>query len=400
MLTDLVIRQVSFDADRPRPKKLHDGRGLYLLCTPAGGRWWRFAYRWGGKPQTVSLGTLGDVTLPKARSKAQALRDLIAEGVNPAARMRAQKDEQRAGERFRVVAEEWHRKQQQALATRTKKRWLLDKMILPALGAMPIGQITTRDVVAMALAVEDAISSEAAHRAKQTVSQILRYAVATGRATRDVTTDARGALRPVVVRHRPAITDPDQIGALMRAIDGLESPVVRTALQVLALTFVRPGELRTMAWADLDLVAAVWRIPAARMKMKQAHVVPLAPQTIAALKSLQDLTGDSPYVFPAVRTPRRPMSDGTINAALRRLGYGTDEMVGHGFRAMARTILAEVLEADPFVIESQLAHATPGPLGAAYARTQYLPQRRTLMAQWADWLDQIRVPRQRAAERA
>jgi integrase len=392
MLTDLVIRQVSFDPDRPRPKKLHDGRGLYLLCTPAGGRWWRLAYRWGGKPRTVSLGTLDQVKLPQARSKAQAMRDLLADGVDPAAHRREQARRQRSGDRFRGLAEAWYGKQRHALATRAKQRWLLDRIILPALGGIPIAQVTTRDVVAMALSAEDRISSETAHRAKQTVGQILRYAVATGVATRDVTTDARGALRPVVVRHRPAITDPGQIGALMRAIDSLDqTPIVGGALQLLALTFVRPGELRTMAWADVDLVSATWRVPAARMKMKHAHIVPLSTQAVHRLRAMHALTGEGAYVFPALRTPRRPMSDGTINAALRRIGYGKDEMVGHGFRAMARTILAEVLGADPYVIEAQLAHATPGPLGTAYARTQYLAQRRTMMQQWADWLDQIRL---------
>jgi integrase len=400
MLTDLVIRQVTF-GDPPKPKKLHDGRGLYLLCTPAGGRWWRFAYRWGGKPRTVSLGTLDTVSLPKARSKAQGAREQLEQGVNPADARRAERQRQRAGESFRDVAEEWFSKQRMAMATHKKKRWYLDAMLLPALGRLPVGQVGPRDVVAMAQQVEDQISSETAHRAKQTVSQILRYAVATGRAGRDVTTDVRGALRPVVVRHRSALTDPDQIRGLMRAIDSLdETPIVGAALQLLALTFVRPGELRTMAWADVDLISATWRIPAERMKMRQAHVVPLAPQAVGRLKALHALTGDDTFVFPAVRTPRRPMSDGTINAALRRIGYTKDEMTGHGFRAMARTVLAEVLLADPFVIESQLAHATPGPLGAAYARTMYLAQRRTMMTQWADWLDQIRLAPAAAAKRA
>jgi hypothetical protein len=202
MLTDLVIRQVSF-GDPPKPKKLHDGRGLYLLCTPSGGRWWRFAYRWQGKPQTLSLGTLAKVSLPKARSKAQAARDLLDTGTNPAVQRRDERTRQRAGVRFSDLAEEWYRRQTYALQTKKKKRWFLDAMILPALGGLEIRQITTRDVVAMALEVEDAISSECAHRAKDTVSQIFRYAVATGRAERDMTVDARGALQAQVVTHRP-----------------------------------------------------------------------------------------------------------------------------------------------------------------------------------------------------
>lgn len=399
MLTDLIIRQVTFETGRP--KKLHDGQGLYLICRPEGGRWWRLAYRFGGKEKAVSLGSYTTVKLPEARRKAQEARDQVRQGIDPSVARRTAKQQQRAGTSFLEVAEEWFAKQRLAPQTRKKKRWFLDRMILPALGRLPIGQVTARDTVAMALEVEDLISSEAAHRAKQTVGQILRYAVATGRADRDVTVDARGALRPVLVRHRSAITDPDQIRGLMRAIDSLESfPIVGTALQLLALTFVRPGELRTMAWADVDLIAGTWRIPAPKMKMRQAHLVPLAPQAIRQLKALHALTGDGDYAFPSVRTPRRPMSDGTLNAALARIGYTPAQMTPHGFRAMARTVLAEELLVDPYVIEAQLAHATPGPLGSAYARTQYLAQRRTMMHAWADWLDQIRVAPAQAAQTA
>jgi len=395
MLTDLTIRRVTFE--QAKPKKLHDSRGLYLLCRPEGARWWRFAYRYAGKHKTLSMGTYPEVKLTEARAKAHAARELLRQGTDPSRDRRDVERRKRSGESFKVVTDEWFDKQAIAPLTRKKKRWILDAMVLPALGSLPIGQVSARDVVAMALEAEDLISSEAAHRAKQTVGQILRYAVATGRCERDVTTDAKGALRPVIVRHRSAITDPDGIGGLMRSIDGLDTPIVRAALQLLALTFVRPGELRTAAWSDLDLLAGVWRIPAARMKMKQAHIVPLAPQAIVLLKSLAPLTGDGTWVFPAVRTPLRPMSDGTLNAALRRLGYAHEAMTAHGFRAMARTVLAEVLLADPYIVEAQLAHVTPGPLGATYARTQYLAQRRNMMTAWADWLDQIRVVKQVAA---
>lgn len=400
MLTDLIIKRVTF-GEPPKPKKLHDRDGLFLLCRPDGARWWRFSYRYGGVHKTLSMGTYPTVKLPEARAKADDARTQLRDGVDPGRARQEAKRRQRAGESFADVAREWFGKQQLSLATRRKKTWHLDTMLLPVLGRLPIGDVSARDIVAMAQQVEDRISTETAHRAKQLAGQILRYAVATGRAERDVTTDARGALRAVVVRHRPALTDPDQIGPLLRAIDGLEdTPIVRAALQLLALTFVRPGELRTAAWADVDLVAAVWRIPAERMKMRIPHVVPLAPQAVQLLRDLQPLTGDGPFVFPAVRTPRRPMSDGTINAALRRIGYRKDQMVAHGFRAMARTLLAEVLLADPFVIEAQLAHATPGPLGTAYARTQYLAQRWTMMTAWADYLDTLRQPQIESAARA
>lgn len=390
MLTDLTIRQVTF-GDPPKPKKLHDADGLYLLCRPDGARWWRFAYRYAGRHRTLSMGTLKSVSLAAARRKVAAARELLNHGLDPSRARRDDETSRRSVAAFSAVAAEWRAKQRLAPATQKKQAWLLETFITPALGRLPIGQVTARDIVAMAQQAEDRTSSEAAHRAKQLVGQILRYAVATGRAARDVTGDTRGALRPVVVRHRSAITDPDGIGGLLRAIDSLDAPIVRGALQLLALTFVRPGELRTATWADIDLVASVWRIPAARMKMKQAHVVPLAPQAVTLLKDLQSWTGDGAWVFPAVRTPLRPMSDGTINAALRRIGYQAEVMTAHGFRAMARTVLAEVLLADPFVIEAQLAHATPGPLGSAYARTQYLAQRRIMMATWAEWLDQIRL---------
>lgn len=390
MLTDLEIRRVTF-GDPPKPKKLHDSQGLYLLCRPDGARWWRFAYRFGGRHKTISMGVYGKVGLAQARRLADRARELLREGKDPGAERKAAKRRQRAGDSVAAVAREWFGKQQLARSTRRKKQWFLDEFILPAFGRRPIGELAAGDLVGPLLDVEERVSVETAHRVKQTLGQILRYAVATGRASRDVTADLKGALRPMVFQHYAAIVEPEKIGALLRAIDGIDgSPVVRAALRLAPLVFVRPGELRTAAWADVDLDAATCRIPAHKMKMRAAHIVPLATQAVAIFKDLRRCTGASPYVFPSIRSPRIAMSDGTLNAALRRLGYERHEMTAHGFRAMARTVLAEVLLEDPYTIEAQLAHAVPGPLGATYARTQYLTQRRQMMQRWADYLDGLR----------
>lgn len=380
MLNDAKIR-----AAKPTGARylLSDGRGLYLLIDPSGGKWWRFIYKRRGKQRTLSLGVYPDVTLAKAREKLDDARRLVKGLKTPSANQ---------GHSLESVSREWIAKQQPAVApsTYTRNLWLFEKRVFPLIGDLPIGQLGPRDVLRVIQALETKGTGYTAHRTKQLIGQVLRYAVAHGWAERDITADLRGALAPVTVAHFPAITDPAKVGALLRAIDGLDSPLVRCALQLAALTFVRPGELRTAAWAEIDLPACSWRIPAAKMKQRQPHLVPLSRQAVAVLTAAHGLTRQWEWVFPAIRTPRRPMSDGTLNAALRRLGYGAHEMTAHGFRAMARTLLAEALHADPYIIEVQLAHAAPGPLGAAYNRALYLPQRVSLMQQWADYLDTLR----------
>lgn len=389
MLTDRAIRSLK---PGDKPEKHGDARGLYLHVQPSGAKWWRFDYRHGGKRKRISFGVYDDVTLADARDKLQEARNLLAKGIDPSEVRQQAKLLAKRGQSFETVAREWFGKQTISPATKKKILWHMNTCLFPSFGSTAVDKLTPGQVLKMAQKWESREKHETAHRAKQITGQILRYAVATGRASRDVTADLRGALTPVPTEHYPAITEPAKIGALLRAIDGMEdTPVVSAALKFAALVFVRPGELRKAEWDEFDLKAAVWRIPAARMKMRDAHLVPLSTQAVALLTDLYQWTGDGMYVFPSVRTKRRPMSDGTVNAALRRLGYDSGTMTAHGFRAMARTVLAEVLHFDPFIIEAQLAHVAPGPLGSAYNRAAYLKQRTAMLQAWADWLDTVRT---------
>ena len=270
-----------------------------------------------------------------------------------------------------------------------KSEWLLST-VWPWLGALPITQIDAPALLSTLRRIEARGAHETAHRTKEKCGQVFRYAIATGRATRDPSTDLRGALAPIVSTSRAAVTDPGQVGDLLRAIDGYSGQfITRCALRLAPLLFVRPGELRHAEWSELDLDAAMWRIPAGKMKMREGHVVPLAPQAVAILRELHRLTGRGRYCFPSLRTPDRPMSENTINAALRRLGFDKDTMTGHGFRAMASTRLNEMGWA-PDVIERQLAHAERNKVRAAYNRAQYMAERKTMMTAWADYLDALR----------
>ncbi|ABA89064.1 integrase, bacteriophage P4-type [Syntrophotalea carbinolica DSM 2380] len=383
---------------------LFDGQGLFLLVTPTGSKLWRFKYRLNGKPKLMSFGAYPEVSLEQAREKRTAARKQVANGIDPCVVRRAVKESQAAGEgSFEVVAREWHQKFSSTWSESHAKTQLgrMERDLFPWLGDRPIVEITSPELLAVLRRIESRGALETAHRVKTICGQIFRYAIATGRAERDPAADLKGALPPVQATHHAAMTKPGDLADLLRTIDAYEgSHVVRCALRFAPLVFVRPGELRQAEWSEFDLDAGEWNIPVERMKLPkktkirragEAHLVPLSKQAVEILRDLQPLTGDGLYVFPSVRSAGRPMSDNTINAALRRLGYSKDEATGHGFRATARTILDEVLQVRPDLIEHQLAHSVRDPLGRAYNRTSFLPERREMMQLWADYLDGLKA---------
>jgi len=391
-LTDTTIRNAKPGA---KPAKLFDERGLFLLVTPTGGKWWRLKYRIDGKEKLLSLGTYPDVSLKDARERRDNARKQLADGIDPSNARKAQKSlrQEQVANSFEAVSREWYAKYStnwvEAHGSRIIRR--LERDIFPFLGSRPIADITAPELLQVVRKIEARGALETAHRALGNCGQVFRYAVATGRAARDPSGDLRGALPPVKEEHFAAVTEPAQAAPLLRAIDAYQgSAVVSCALRLAPLVFVRPGELRGAEWAEIDLEGAEWRIPAARMKTGADHIVPLATQAVAILREIHPLTGTGRYVFPSARTSTRPMSDNAILAAMRRMGVGKEEMSGHGFRAMARTILDEVLGARPDLIEHQLAHAVRDPNGRAYNRTAHLPERRKMMQQWADYLDEIK----------
>ena len=391
-LTDTKIRNAK---PGEKPVKLSDGGGMYLLVTPKGGKCWRLKYRFDGKEKVLALGTYPEVSLLQARQRREEARSLLANGVDPGEIKKAQKiARNQAGDSFEVVGREWYAKFSAAWsschAATTIRR--LEKDVFPVLGGRPVGEVKAPELLAMLRRVESRGALETAHRIRTICGQIFRYAIATGRAERDPAADLKGALPPYKKSHLAAITDPKHVAELLRAIDGYSgSFVVKCALQLAPLVFVRPGELRQAEWEEIDLDAGEWLIPAERMKMKQAHLVPLSPQAVAILHDLKAVTGVSRYVFPSARSNARPMSNNAINAALRRMGFDKDVMTGHGFRAMARTILDEVLGFRPDFIEHQLAHAVKDPNGRAYNRTAHLAERKKMMQAWADYLDNLKI---------
>ena len=399
-LTDTTIRNTK---PAEKPIKLFDGGGLFLLVTPAGQRYWRLKYRAAGKEKLLALGVYPDVTLAAARRKRDEAREKMAAGIDPAEAKKAEKRSARlsAENSFEAVAREWHAKYGPTWSASHGARLLrrLEVDAFPWIGGKPIADLVPPDVLDVLRRVEKRGALETAHRLHANIGQVCRYAVATGRAPRDVTADLRGALPPVQQEHMAAITDPKQVAELLRAIDGYQGTFpVLCALRLAPLLFQRPGELRAAEWAEFDLNAGIWEIPSERMKRTKqgkasggAHIVPLPSQAIAVLRELHALTGNSRFLFPSVRTKDRPMSDNTVNSALRRLGYDGDTMTGHGFRAMARTILDEGLGVPAAIIEAQLAHAVKDPLGRAYNRTAHLQQRREMMQRWADYLEQLKA---------
>lgn len=381
---------------------LRDGRGLLLHVEPHGAKLWRLDYTRPGmrKRNLLSLGSYPTVSLKRAREKRDDARALLADGIDPGAKRKAEAASN--PDTFAAIAREWVEQTEAKRAASTNKtiRERIDADLIPWLGERPIASITAPELLATLRRVEARGSLIVAKRLRQTAGQIFRYAVATGRAERDPSGDLRGALKsPAAERHHAAFTDPADVAGLLRAIDGYSgSPITRAALMLSPLLFVRPGELRAAEWPELDLDAGEWRIPARKMKMRQPHIVPLSSQAVAILRDLQPLTGgvifgkpDAPrYVFPGARTRMRSMSNNTVNASLRRIGYTGEQMTAHGFRATARTLLAE-LGWLPDAIERQLAHKASGPLGAAYDRAQFLKERKKMMQAWADYLDKLRT---------
>ncbi|CAJ0689520.1 Prophage integrase IntA [Ralstonia mannitolilytica] len=399
-LTDVAIRNAK---PMEKQQKLFDGGGLHLLITPAGGKRWVLKYRFGGKEKSLALGTYPDVPLGEARRRREDAREKLAAGIDPGEVKKAEKRTARlnAENSFEAIAREWHAKYapnwSESHADRILRRLEADSF--PWIGSRPMAELVPADVLDVLRRVENRGALETAHRLRTNIGQVCRYAVATGRAQRDVTADLQGALPPVQKKHFAAVTDPKQVAELLRAIDGYQGTLpVSCALRLAPLLFQRPGELRMAEWGEFDLDNGTWEIPSRRMKRTKqgkisgsAHIVPLPRQAVAILRELQPLTGNGRLLFPSVRTKERPMSDNTINAALRRLGYDGDTMTGHGFRAMARTILDEVLGIPAEIIEAQLAHAVKDPLGRAYNRTSHLPQRRAMMQEWADYLDRLKA---------
>jgi integrase len=387
-----TLNESRIRASKPRekPYKLFDERGLFMLLTPSGGRLWRLRYRYGGVEKLLTLGPYPDVSLKRAREKREDARRLLADGIDPSANRKAERATQ--ADTFEAIAREWLELQSKRLADETMSILAsrLTSYLYPSLGNRPVAAITAQELLAVLRRVEARGKNETAHRVRSLAGRIFRYAVATGRAEHDIATDLRDALAPVRPRNFAAVTDPARVGELLRAIDGyVGQPVTALALRLAPLVFVRPGELRAAEWSEFDLDNAEWRIPAARMKMGEQHIVPLSSQAIEILKSLQPLASRSRYVFPSLLTRERPMSENTINAALRRLGYNGNEQTGHGFRSFASTLLNEQ-GFPPDVIELQLAHAERNKIRAAYNKAQRLGERKKMMQEWADYLDKLR----------
>lgn len=386
----------AIDAAKPKQKayKLKDERGLYLLVQPNGARLWRLRFSLAGRESMLALGAYPDTSLKTARERRDEARKQVAAGISPAAQRRSARAA--GAETFEAIGSEWLDKQRlrMSAATLTKTTWLLESLLFPYLGKRPIAGIEPPDLLAALRRTEARGRHESAHRAKGVAGKVFAYAIATARATRDPSADLRHALAPVVSRNRAAITDPLQIGQLLRALDGYGGqPGTEVALKLAPLLFVRPGELRHARWEEfrLDGAQPEWRIPGSRMKVrsKEAHIVPLARQAVALLKHLSAMGGEKGLLFPSLRSGARPISENTLNAALRRLGYDKDTMTAHGFRAMASTSLNE-LGFPPDVIELQLAHVERNKVRAAYNRAQRLPERRKMMQSWADYLDELR----------
>ncbi|MEA3197646.1 MAG: hypothetical protein QOF32_1698 [Gammaproteobacteria bacterium] len=391
MLSNLLIEKTKPQA---KIQRLSDGRGMYLEISPTGGKWWRFKYRLAGKEKRISLGVYPDVPLAAAREKREEARRQVAAGIDPGEQRKAAKVALVEGTEntFEAIAREWFEmfSKPWALSHANKIIRRLELNVFPWIGARPIKAITAPELLAVLRKIESRGANETAHRALQVCGRVFRFAVATGRADRDPSRDLSGALPPTQEKHLASITDPQEVGALLRAIDGYHGAwITRCALRLAPLVFVRPGELRQAQWAEFDFENSEWRIPAARMKMREQHIVPLSTQAIAVLRDLQPLTGRFPFAFPSVRSRFRPMSENTVNAALRRMGYTSEDMTGHGFRSMASTLLNEQ-GWNRDAIERQLAHGERNAVRAAYNYAEHLPERRRMMQAWSDYLNQLR----------
>ena len=390
-LTDIQVKTAK---PKEKPYSLFDGGGMYLEVLPTAAKRWRLKYRFNGKAKLLSLGICPEVGLKEAREKREAMRKMVADDIDPSDHRKAMKaaGEERAANSFEAIAREWLSKSE---ASWSKKHFekiagRFQNYVYPYIGKKPITSITAAEVLAVIRRIEEKGTHETAHRTLANCGQVFRYAVATARVERDPTVDLRGALPPVKGGHFAAITDPKQVGELLRAFEAYRgTPTVCAALRLAPLLFVRTGELRAAEWEHIDLEAAEWRFTV--RKTNTPHIVPLSKQAVAIFKELQPLTGDGRYVFPSPRGKDRTMSDNAILVAMRSMGIGKEVMTGHGFRAMARTILDEVLGERVDLIEHQLAHAVKDPNGRAYNRTSHLPERKRMMQRWADYLDKLKV---------
>lgn len=389
-LTDLQIKQLK---PGPKTERYTDGKGLYLEISPSGGKWWRFKYRFGGKEKRISLGVYPEINLKDARIRCEDAKRKLQDGIDPSLERQSQRACRMgaAEHTFEAIAREWfsHRKHEIAENHSGRIFSRLERDVFPWIGNFPIDQVTAPAVLALLRRIAARGAVESAHRAKSNISQVMRYAIATGRAERDPCPDLKGALPSPRVSHFSAIVDPRKVGPFLNAIDEYEgSFVVKCALRLAPLVFVRPGELRQAKWAEIDLERGEWRYFVTKTKID--HLVPLSNQAIQILKEVHPLTGKGEYVFPTPRSDKRPLSDNAILSAMRRMGFEKEEMSGHGFRAMARTLLAEELHVRPEIIEHQLAHKVPDALGAAYNRTRFIEERIQMMQEWANYLDKLK----------
>jgi integrase len=392
-LTDIRVRNA-----KPEPRKkttrLYDQRGLYLEVSPNGGKWWRLKYRFVGKERRISLGVYPETSLKEAREDCAEARELLKKGVDPSQRRKLEKlaQAEEIASSFESITREWFRQTSglwdEGHSVRVMRRFERD--IFPWIGARPIREITPPELLMVMRKIESRGAIDTAHRMLGSCGKVFRYAISTGRLTTDPARDLRDALPPVEGGNFAAVTEPESLAGILRAMDGYQGTVtVQCGLRLVPLVFVRPGELRKAEWKDVDLEKAEWRYTV--RKTRTPHIVPLSRQAVEILRELHPLTGGGCYVFPGARTSKRPMSDNTILAALRRMGISAEETSGHGFRATARTILDEVLGVRPDLIEHQLAHAVRDPNGRAYNRTSFLAERRKMMQQWADYLDRLKA---------
>lgn len=389
-LTDTALRAVKATE---KAQKLFDGNGLFLFVSPSGTKSWRLKYRFQGKEKLLTLGTYPQTSLKEARERTADARKQLDGGIDPGETKKEEK--QAAACTLEQVAREWYEKQLPAWSKRHSEDVMerLEKNIFPFLGDRPIAEVTAPELLSVLRRIEARGAIETAHRVRGICSLFFRYAVATSRVERDPAADLKGAITNRIPKPRAAITTPDEVGALMRAIDGFAGTyTVKCALQMCALTFCRPGEVRTAEWTEFDFKENLWRIPGSKMKMRMDHLVPLSRQALEILEELRKLTGSGKYLFPSIRTIDRPISDMTLVAGLRRMGFEKDEMSAHGFRAMASTLLNEQgYSAD--VIEKQLAHSPSNKIRGIYNRAEYLTERRKMMQAWADYLADLKENR-------
>jgi len=391
-LNDFAIKAAIKEAKiSKKTLKKFDGDGLYLEITPKGRGRWRFKYRFDGKEKLISLGLYPEISLADARDRRFENRKLVAHGINPSERRKAETASQSGSDTFNALAEEWFMRTKHIWsenhAYQTHRR--LERDILPWLGKRPISEITVAEMLKVLRRVEDRGALETAHRIKSVCSQVFKYAISSERADRDPTQDLK--LTPMKKKHHASITDPKKIGVLLNEIDDYEGQfITRCALKLAPLTFVRPGELRHAEWSEFNFETGEWRIPAEKMKARKIHIVPLSKQAIKVLEELRPYTGDGKYLFPSIRTPKRPMSNNAVTGALRRMGYSSEEMTGHGFRSMASTLLNEQ-GYNWDAIERQLAHSENNKVRAAYNYADYLPERKTMMQEWADYLEKLKT---------